>query len=130
MAPPARDLRATNCHPAAIGLSCPTRLSKPCLSVWTNELLPLDILPLALTGRDDDPHALCILISLLDRQKLQQRVKLFCLTRGPPEHWLHTGVFKRFEPQKTIGNLSSLTYLEFDNNNLSGIDFVWKWPIW
>lgn len=64
------------------------------------------------------------------RKKLRQRVKLFCLTRGPPEHWLHTGVFKRFELQKTTGNFSSLTYLDADNSNLSGIDFVWKWPIW
>ncbi|CAL5206700.1 unnamed protein product [Lathyrus oleraceus] len=72
--------------------------------VWTNELLPLDILLLALTDRDDDPHALRIVISLLDRQELQQRVKLFCLTRGPPEHWLHTGVFKRVELQKALGN--------------------------
>lgn len=72
--------------------------------VWTNEILPLDILLLALTDRDDDPHALRIVISLLDRQELQQRVKLFCLTRGHPEHWLYTGMFKRVELQKALGN--------------------------
>ncbi|CAN1317750.1 Mediator of RNA polymerase II transcription subunit 23 [Linum perenne] len=72
--------------------------------VWTNELLPLDILLLALIDRDDDPHALRIVISLLDRQELQQRVKLFCLNRGPPEHWLHSGIFKRLELHKALGN--------------------------
>ncbi|XP_027189718.1 mediator of RNA polymerase II transcription subunit 23 isoform X2 [Cicer arietinum] len=72
--------------------------------VWTNELLPLDILLLALIDRDDDPHALRIVISLLDMPDLQQRVKLFCLTRGHPEHWLYTGVFKRVELQKALGN--------------------------
>jgi len=30
--------------------------------VWTNEILPLDILLLALTDRDDDPHALRIVV--------------------------------------------------------------------
>eukprot|EP00257_Ricinus_communis_P023719 XP_015583777.1 mediator of RNA polymerase II transcription subunit 23 isoform X2 [Ricinus communis] len=72
--------------------------------VWGHELLPLDILLLALTDRDDDPHALRIVISLLDRQELQQRVKLFCMNRGPPEHWLFSGVFKRLELQKALGN--------------------------
>ncbi|KAL2347739.1 hypothetical protein Fmac_001739 [Flemingia macrophylla] len=72
--------------------------------VWTNELLPLDILLLALIDRDDDPHALRIVISLLDRQELQQRVKHFCLTRGHPEHWLFSGIFKRVELQKALGN--------------------------
>ncbi|GAU40725.1 hypothetical protein TSUD_14100 [Trifolium subterraneum] len=72
--------------------------------VWTNELLPLDILLLALADRDDDPHALRIVISLLDRQELQQRVKLFCITRGHPEHWLYTGMFKRVDLQKALGN--------------------------
>ncbi|KAF8378596.1 hypothetical protein HHK36_029944 [Tetracentron sinense] len=72
--------------------------------IWTHELLPLDILLLALIDRDDDPHALRIVISLLDRQELQQRVKLFCLNRGPPEHWIHSGLFKRAELQKALGN--------------------------
>lgn len=30
--------------------------------IWTNELLPLDILLLALIDRDDDPHALRIVV--------------------------------------------------------------------
>lgn len=30
--------------------------------IWTNELLPLDILLLALIDRDDDPHALRIAV--------------------------------------------------------------------
>ncbi|GLT96713.1 hypothetical protein SLE2022_143180 [Rubroshorea leprosula] len=72
--------------------------------VWTHELIPLDILLLALMDRDDDPHALRILISLLERQELQQRVNLYCMNRGPPEHWLVTGVFKRAELQKALGN--------------------------
>ncbi|XP_044488340.1 mediator of RNA polymerase II transcription subunit 23 isoform X2 [Mangifera indica] len=71
--------------------------------VWTHELLPLDILLLALIDRDDDPHALPIVISLLDRQELQQRVSLF-LGRGCPEHWLYSGMFKRVELQKALGN--------------------------
>ncbi|KAL5763184.1 hypothetical protein ACOSP7_019448 [Xanthoceras sorbifolium] len=72
--------------------------------VWTHELLPLDILLLALIDRDDDPHALHIVINLLDRQELQQRVKLYYMNRGPPEHWLYTGMFKRVELQKALGN--------------------------
>ncbi|XWS34454.1 hypothetical protein CRYUN_Cryun21dG0039900 [Craigia yunnanensis] len=72
--------------------------------VWTHELIPLDILLLALIDRDDDPHALPIVISLLDRQELQQRVKLYCMSRGPPEHWLYTGIFKRTDLQKALGN--------------------------
>ncbi|MED6157275.1 hypothetical protein PIB30_021925, partial [Stylosanthes scabra] len=83
------------------GHSLQDLLSKACASiaffVWTHELLPLDILLLALIDRDDDPHALRIVISLLDRQELQQRVKLFCITHGPHEHWLYTGVYKRVE---------------------------------
>ncbi|PKI79261.1 hypothetical protein CRG98_000381, partial [Punica granatum] len=43
-------------------------------------------------------------ISLLDRQELQQRVKLYCLNCGPPEHWLRTTPFKRMELQKALGN--------------------------
>ncbi|XP_039161955.1 mediator of RNA polymerase II transcription subunit 23-like [Eucalyptus grandis] len=72
--------------------------------IWTHELLPLDILLLALIDRDDDPHALRIVISLLDRQELQQRVKQYILNRGPPEHWTYTGTFKRVELQKALGN--------------------------
>lgn len=30
--------------------------------IWTHELLPLDILLMALTDRDDDPHALRIVV--------------------------------------------------------------------
>ncbi|KAK4596788.1 hypothetical protein RGQ29_014717 [Quercus rubra] len=72
--------------------------------VWTHELLPFDILLLALIDRDEDPHALRIVINLLERQELQQRVKLYCINRGPPEHWLHSGMFKRVELQKALGN--------------------------
>lgn len=72
--------------------------------VWINELLPLDILLLALTDRDDDPHALRIVISLLDRQELQHRVKQFIVTRGPHEHWLYAGQFQRAELLKALGN--------------------------
>ncbi|XWS22865.1 hypothetical protein CRYUN_Cryun29cG0072800 [Craigia yunnanensis] len=72
--------------------------------VWTHELIPLDILLLVLIDRDDDPHALRIVISLLDRQELQQRVKLYYMSCGPPEHWLYTGIFKRTDLQKALGN--------------------------
>ncbi|XP_062110170.1 mediator of RNA polymerase II transcription subunit 23 [Humulus lupulus] len=71
--------------------------------VWIHELLPLDILLLALIDRDDDPHALRIVIALLDRQELQQRVKLYCMNRGPSEHWLYSGMFKRNDLQKALG---------------------------
>ncbi|XP_026441910.1 mediator of RNA polymerase II transcription subunit 23-like, partial [Papaver somniferum] len=72
--------------------------------IWTHELLPLDILLLALIDRDDDPNALRIVMALIDKQELQQRIKLFCMNRGPPEHWLHSGIFKRVELQKALGN--------------------------
>ncbi|WCJ33600.1 Mediator of RNA polymerase II transcription subunit 23 [Euphorbia peplus] len=90
------------------GHSLQDLLLKTCANLsfflWTHELLPLDILLLALTDRDDDPHALHIVISLLDRQELQQRVKSFCINRGPPEHWLYKGTFKRPDLQKALGN--------------------------
>ncbi|GAB2279958.1 Mediator of RNA polymerase II transcription subunit 23 [Dionaea muscipula] len=83
-------------------------LLKACMNlaffIWTHELLPLDILLLALTDRDDDPHALHIMISLLERQELQQRIKLFAMIRGPPEYWLVNGIFKRGELHKALGN--------------------------
>ncbi|CAN8313026.1 unnamed protein product [Cochlearia groenlandica] len=71
---------------------------------WTHEMLPLDIFLLALIDRDDDPHALIIAISLLERPDLLQRIKVYCASRGPPEHWLFTQVFKRNELQKALGN--------------------------
>lgn len=90
------------------GHSLQDLLLKACANLaffmWTHELLPMDILLLALTDRDDDPYALHIVISLLDKQELQQRVKLFCMNRGPPEHWLYSGTFKRVELQKALGN--------------------------
>ncbi|WJZ80552.1 hypothetical protein VitviT2T_000462 [Vitis vinifera] len=90
------------------GHSLQDLLSKACANlaffIWTNELLPLDILLLALIDRDDDSHALRIVISLLDKQELQQRVKLFCNNRGSPEHWLCSGMFKRADLQKALGN--------------------------
>ncbi|KAL9265828.1 Mediator of RNA polymerase II transcription subunit 23-like protein [Drosera capensis] len=83
-------------------------LLKACMNlaffIWTHELLPLDILLLALIDRDDDPHALHIVISLLERQELQQRIKLFAVVRGPPEHWLINGIFKRGELHKALGS--------------------------
>ncbi|PSS13365.1 Mediator of RNA polymerase II transcription subunit like [Actinidia chinensis var. chinensis] len=72
--------------------------------IWTNDLLPLDILLLALIDRDDDPHALRIVINLLERLELQQRVKFYIINRGPPEHWLSSGTFKPVELQKALGN--------------------------
>ncbi|KAM3394800.1 mediator of RNA polymerase II transcription subunit 23 [Capsicum galapagoense] len=75
--------------------------------IWNHELLPPDILLLALIDRDDDPHALRIVINLLDSKELQQRVKLYLINRGPPEHWLSSGLFKRVELQKALGNYLS-----------------------
>lgn len=72
--------------------------------IWTHELLPLDILLLALIDRDDDPYALRIVISLLDRSELQQRIKLFCTNRISPEHCLNNQLPKRVELQKALGN--------------------------
>ncbi|XP_071694154.1 mediator of RNA polymerase II transcription subunit 23 [Rutidosis leptorrhynchoides] len=72
--------------------------------VWNHELLPLDILLLALIDRDDDPHALRIVVNLLERQELQQRIKFYVANRGKPEHWLQTAIFKRIELQKALGN--------------------------
>ncbi|PKU68672.1 Mediator of RNA polymerase II transcription subunit 23 [Dendrobium catenatum] len=72
--------------------------------IWTHELLPLDILLLALIDRDDDPYALRIVISLLDRTELQQRIKMFCASRTSPEHWLNNQPPKRVEIQKALGN--------------------------
>lgn len=43
-------------------------------------------------------------INLLERQELQQRVKLYYMNRGPPEHWLYSGLFKRVDLQKALGN--------------------------
>ncbi|ONK66197.1 uncharacterized protein A4U43_C06F5210 [Asparagus officinalis] len=72
--------------------------------IWTHELLPLDILLLALIDRDDDPYALRIVISLLDRAELQQRISLFCANRSSPEYWLNDQVPKRVDLQKALGN--------------------------
>lgn len=72
--------------------------------IWTHELLPLDILLLALIDRDDDPHALRIVVNLLDRPELQQRIKHYVANRGKPEHWLYNGISKRVELQKALGN--------------------------
>ncbi|KAH7670287.1 Mediator complex subunit Med23 protein [Dioscorea alata] len=72
--------------------------------VWTHELLPLDILLLALIDRDDDHCALRIVISMLDRPELQQRIKLFCSNRQGPEHWFNNQPPKRVDLQKALGN--------------------------
>ncbi|KAL3631411.1 Mediator of RNA polymerase II transcription subunit 23 [Castilleja foliolosa] len=72
--------------------------------IWTIELVPLDILLLALNDRDDDPNALRIVINILDSKELQQRVKMYLMNRGPPEHWLFAGSFKRAELQMALGN--------------------------
>ncbi|MQL85886.1 hypothetical protein Taro_018407, partial [Colocasia esculenta] len=73
--------------------------------IWTHELLPLDILLLALIDRDDDPCALRIVLNmLLERQELQQRVKMFCANRVSPDYWLNSGIYKRIDLQKALGN--------------------------
>lgn len=73
--------------------------------MWTHELLPIDIVLLALIDRDDDTHALRLVVGLLlDRQEFQQRVQDYCLNRGPPEHWLNPGPFTRVETQQALGH--------------------------
>eukprot|EP01018_Ginkgo_biloba_P037257 Gb_41520 [translate_table: standard] len=73
--------------------------------MWTHELLPLDIILLALIDRDDDPHALRLVVGLLlDRQELQQRAQHYRMNRGQPEHWLNSGLFQRVEVQQALGN--------------------------
>ncbi|XP_057830163.2 mediator of RNA polymerase II transcription subunit 23 isoform X2 [Cryptomeria japonica] len=73
--------------------------------MWTHELLPVDIVLLALIDRDDDPHALRIVVGLLlDRKEFQQRVNHYFKLRGPPEHWANPGPFQRNEPQQLLGN--------------------------
>ncbi|KAL7602984.1 hypothetical protein Lser_V15G14952 [Lactuca serriola] len=73
--------------------------------IWKHELLPPDVLLLALTDRDDDPHALPIVVNLLERQELQQRINFYVANCGSsPEHWLQTGIFNRNELQKALGN--------------------------
>ncbi|KAJ3694833.1 hypothetical protein LUZ60_000210 [Juncus effusus] len=71
--------------------------------IWTHELLPLDILLLALIDRDDDPYALRIVRNLLERPELQQRIKIFCSSRTP-EHWTNNLPPKRAELQKALGS--------------------------
>ncbi|KAL8157605.1 mediator of RNA polymerase II transcription subunit 23-like [Apium graveolens] len=72
--------------------------------IFTHELLPLDILFLALIDRDDDPHALRIVVSLLESQELQDKIKIYLTNVGQPEHWFFSGTFKRVELQKALGN--------------------------
>ncbi|KVH97672.1 mediator of RNA polymerase II transcription subunit 23-like isoform X1 [Cynara cardunculus var. scolymus] len=72
--------------------------------IWNHELLPPDILLLALIDRDDDPHALRIVVNLLERQELQQRIKFYVANHDNPEHWLQNGIFKRIELQKSLGH--------------------------
>uniref|UniRef100_A0A0D6R491 Mediator complex subunit 23 n=1 Tax=Araucaria cunninghamii TaxID=56994 RepID=A0A0D6R491_ARACU len=73
--------------------------------MWTHELLPVDIVLLALIDRDDDPHALRLVVGLLlDRQEFQQRVNHYYMNRGQPEHWLNPGPFQRVESQQALGN--------------------------
>ncbi|KAG6501100.1 hypothetical protein ZIOFF_040968 [Zingiber officinale] len=71
--------------------------------IWSLELLPLDIIVLTLIDRDDDPYALRIVISLLDKPELQQRIRMYCTSRSP-EHWAHNQLSKRVELQKALGN--------------------------
>ncbi|KAJ7524381.1 hypothetical protein O6H91_17G002600 [Diphasiastrum complanatum] len=73
--------------------------------MWAQELLPFDIVLLALTDRDDDTHALRLVVGLLlDQPEFQQRVQHYCLHRGQQDHWINTGPFQRPEPQQALGN--------------------------
>eukprot|EP00250_Pteridium_aquilinum_P014109 c21786_g1_i1 orf=152-5008(+) len=73
--------------------------------VWNQELLPFDILLLALADRDDDPVALRIVVWLLfETPEFQQRVQNHCRSRGSSEHWLNHGPFQRTDPQAALGS--------------------------
>ncbi|GJS50289.1 mediator of RNA polymerase II transcription subunit 23 isoform X2 [Tanacetum coccineum] len=50
--------------------------------IWIHELLPLDILLLVLIDRDDDPHALRIVVKLMETQELQQTIFFIGLIFG------------------------------------------------
>jgi mediator of RNA polymerase II transcription subunit 23 len=73
--------------------------------MWSQELLPFDVVLLALTDRDDDTHALRLVVGLLlDRPEFQQRVQTYYVNRGQTEHWLQTGPFQRQEPPHVLGS--------------------------
>ncbi|CAA6664813.1 unnamed protein product [Spirodela intermedia] len=93
--------------------------------IWTHELLPLDILLLALIDRDDDLYALRIVLNLLlERQELQQRVKIFFGNRTSPDHWLNTGVYKQVDLQKALGNHLSWKDRLIENDAADAADRV------
>ncbi|KAL3685167.1 hypothetical protein R1sor_003189 [Riccia sorocarpa] len=72
--------------------------------MWSQEILPFDITLLALVDRDDDTHALRLVVGLLlDRPEFVQRVQHYNVSRGQPEHWMHSGPFQRHEPQQALG---------------------------
>ncbi|GKC61554.1 mediator of RNA polymerase II transcription subunit 23 [Tanacetum coccineum] len=81
------------CHDGSISLDV---ISNSCENlanfIWIHELLPPDILLLALIDHDDDPPSLCIVVNLMEGQELQQRMKLYVSNRGNPDHWLQNGV--------------------------------------
>ncbi|KAG0577554.1 hypothetical protein KC19_5G164800 [Ceratodon purpureus] len=73
--------------------------------MWTQELLPFDIVLLALTDRDDDAHALRLVVGLLlDRPEFQQRVQTYYVNRGQTEHWMQQGPFQRPEYPQALGS--------------------------
>ncbi|GER48767.1 hypothetical protein STAS_25958 [Striga asiatica] len=92
--------------------------------IWTHELIPLDILLLALIDRDDDPNALRIVINILDSKELQQRVKIYLMNRGPPEHWLFSGTFKRVEVQEALG-----LHLSYKESNFTLVSLLKALPL-
>ncbi|CAM6090169.1 unnamed protein product [Calypogeia fissa] len=75
--------------------------------MWTQEILPFDITLLALSDRDDDPHALRLVVGLLlDRPEFLNRVQHHLVKSGQSErinHWDHPGPFQRPEPQQALG---------------------------
>ncbi|GJR82347.1 mediator of RNA polymerase II transcription subunit 23 [Tanacetum coccineum] len=82
------------CHDGSISLDVISNSYENLANfIWIHELLPPDILLLALTDRDDDPHSLCIM-----------RMKLYVSNRGNPKHWLQNGACKRIDLQKALGN--------------------------
>lgn len=63
---------------------------------------------------------------MLERQELQQKIKIFCSIRGSPDHWLNSGVSQRIEVQKALGNhLSSKDrYKTYDFCHLHSMKFL------
>lgn len=66
--------------------------------IWTHELLPLDILILALIDRDDDAHALHIVVSFLPLlfPHITYCILFLVLEQACPYKWIQFVFFSCF----------------------------------